>query len=562
MVSSLPAFAGQNNLFDYVEFKTAKDFADAQLPAPKNSVYVDWTEVERKEIEEIFQDIFVEYPGLLVCCGSGKKLAIYRVNSNNFIASSKSRRLTFANLFFLSHSPSRRKHAVLHELIHVADIGCQIAYSPQFLEISRPLLFGYVGKAELVSADSRKQLESLYKQKTDWCGFYAASNFREAFAEYACFKLESGAREPLISKLTEPSQAELDINQLISDVIDLNEKDKSWQLIQSCKKALSMCPSNPNLKYLLAANYSRNGQLLNASQVGRSAVTEFLRLRLTPQEEWFHFLLKDQAQVQYKLGKFQSALIYLDRDLLYYPNDINNLRLKSQCLEAMGLQGESLWFKYRSLGYMSVNESLNRISLNPQLTDSLLNTNAPWNSAGRFDNLAELSKLAALNCSSLSKKVELLNLAIQYREQQLRLCNERSAICIDLSSMYLMLGDMQTSEKFVKQALINEPTSISASLIRLQVLERTNQNLEAKKLADELRKIISALPPKKDANDIQIQKLDLLEMINLETSLPDDKVRKNVHRVSLCTINATVFCKIIVTVHDICTASIRMVVPE
>ncbi len=28
---------------------------------------------------------------------------------------------------------------------------------------------------------------------------------------------------------------------------------------------------------------------------------------------------------------------------------------------------------------------------------------------------------------------------------------------------------------------------------------------------------------------------------------------------SLCTINATVFCKIIVTLHDICTASICMV---
>lgn len=445
------------------------------------------------------------------------------------MASSKARRLTISDVFFHPRMTQRRRHAILHELVHIADPCCEMAYSKDWIEYALPLITDIKSKSKLVLEESRGQFQEWIKLRDGWLSIYASENLREAFAEYICFAIESKAKAHnskrlFLSSIENPSNAELKHRLQLSLIAEQIETKQLGLSSKALEEALKCFKQNPCLGYLLAFNCEKKKRKADSLVIGEAAISKFKELGVDSSEEWFDLLLNQQAKLRYEGRQYSKAAELLCLSLTNHPNNKIALCMLSKCLESQGNHCIALQALYRSRGYSPVDESLCIVAKNTPLVmalGTLIERDSQSFSHEVNARMANLFKTAAERAKTVEEKNFLRTVALKCLSQVVSQKHpEGTDKLLSMAEIQVENGNYSLAKEYVKEALTNNPEYIPARLAHLLILEKQGISVGSKPIVKRLHQEISELP-EHTARPVE----NSLRIFDLETIIAVNKLQ-------------------------------------
>lgn len=328
---------------------------------------LDFSEQELNGLLLNIEQIEASFPGLLSKVRHYRPPVLVRVNDDKLIASSNSNRILLGSLFF-RESNSKKALALAHELVHIADCGCLVAYSDQWNSFISSRAETVKSLVILVKKEERKELEQFLNDAGYLPSLYAATNLVEGLAEFITKDTHNTAlRESLKTRIFCTDKPEAEFPSLTSRAIDELEGKRWTEALIFCKKAELLQPNSPVCKYLKGYSFWHMGKQNEARACTRQSINLFEEQKIDVCNLWHTNALRLMASIELTSGRPERAESYYNTII---ENDSANseiLNLRASTLEARGKYFLAIKDLLRAKGILRYSWQIQQISKNRTL---------------------------------------------------------------------------------------------------------------------------------------------------------------------------------------------------
>ncbi len=314
----------------YFRFAGPEKFNDYVLAGAKRDYQV-WKAKDIKKISDFMHFVSNNYPGLMRRASAEAPLALFRSNALGeapkqvkertpdedwvCLAATSNGAISFADTFF-SYNDDRGKHMTTHELVHAADIGDSIAYSPEW-----------------VSFVKRNSI------KLNKCEYMYGEALANTFADYAVGKPIPDTdrfKNEIVNRLCTDTESSKTYRALIGKGQKFNTQKKYTDAINCFKRAGKQLPSVPTPYILSTVAFYRLQKRKEALE--QSALAQKLidanGVQIGEQRLQLFFYLRALLLAS-EVGDFKGAIKLVDRILLENGEHNKAKELKAFCLEKL-----------------------------------------------------------------------------------------------------------------------------------------------------------------------------------------------------------------------------------
>jgi tetratricopeptide (TPR) repeat protein len=354
---SAPLLEGQVD--QYIYFAEQCDSEKPEIISAEEQI-TNWTETEKRVVVEALLCTYQENPRLILNVVNARKLTFARVKSspNTFtkFASSAPGVILVNDGFFAS---PLRHHAIVHELVHLNDVGNEVAYSNLWNSSVSKLIAQLRLRAQFLTPDGSRWYDSFVMRNKIWTGLYGAMNLKEALAEFICFSIEhpnnilldGGIKHAILNATLNPSKSELRLRDLITKGL-IQSRCKAYpQALQTFQSAYACDSRSPLLQFHLAYCFEELGNVQNALQFGNLAEKTVRECDLPLQEPLVQDVMLLQARLLFKNHREAEAKSILDTVVRSNPYNTEALYWRSRCEFKMTQWGNYLNDFYQSRDY-------------------------------------------------------------------------------------------------------------------------------------------------------------------------------------------------------------------
>jgi hypothetical protein len=364
VVQGLPSKSElSSNLDTYIYFAGPEDMEKPEISASAATL-VPWAEADKQAVRLAIRDAFAKTPWLIAGSGWKHKVAFGRISqtssSHTFRGStpyaiSGPGYVIFTDTFFAAKNQA---HALVHELVHVADCGNRLAYSQEWVKFAQPTICKLRLREQLLTQKGWFWYDADIQKRNIWPGLYAAENLKEALAEYftayeeaSKFPIAPEFKDTVAPHLIAPTEDELAWRDVMTQAIMRFKCQQFEAAIPLFLEAQKIDPGPPTLDYYLAEclMHRVNGAELAMPSISQ-AVDKLSELGVAVDEPMLHVALLLKSNVLRKNGKFAEAVALTNRVLSQnlYDEDARFIRGASENLA--GPRGQALQDIYYSRG--------------------------------------------------------------------------------------------------------------------------------------------------------------------------------------------------------------------
>jgi tetratricopeptide (TPR) repeat protein len=315
---------------EYFRFAGPAKFNDYVLAGAKRDYQV-WKPKEVKKISDFMHFVSNKYPGLMRRASAEAPIALFRSSSLGeapkpvkertpdedwvCLAATSNGAISFADIFF-SYNDDRGKQMTTHELVHAADIGDSIAYSPEW-----------------VSFVKRNSI------KLNKCEYMYGEALANTFADYAVGKPIPDAdrfKNEIVNRLCTDTEASKTYRALIGKGLKFNTQKKYTDAINCFEKAGKQLTSVPTPYLLSTVDFYRLQKRKEALE--QSALAQKLidanGVQIGEQRLQLFFYLRALLLAS-EVGDYKGAIKLVDRILIENGDHSKAKELKAFCLEKL-----------------------------------------------------------------------------------------------------------------------------------------------------------------------------------------------------------------------------------
>ncbi len=230
--------------------------------------------------------------------------------------------IIFTDTFFAAKNQA---HALIHELVHVADCGNRIAYSPEWVKFAQPTICTLRLREQLLTQKGWFWYNTDIQKRNIWPGLYASENLKEALAEYFTayeegseFPIAPVFKETIAHHLIAPTEEELAWRDVMTQATVHFKSQQFEDAMTLFLQAQKIDPSPPTLDYYLAEclTHRVNGPVLALPSIS-DAVDKLSQLGVAVDEPMLHVALLLKSNIlRKKNGKFEEAIVLANRSLV------------------------------------------------------------------------------------------------------------------------------------------------------------------------------------------------------------------------------------------------------
>ena len=305
-----------DNLDDYFEF--IDDWLGVARPTTQA-----WKENEKTPVRHILGKILKKLPGLVIHAAAGRKIALLRAtpDDKDESASALPEGIRIADGFFEA-GPLFRMEALVHELVHSADLGGQIELSKSWVMFAHPIISN-IRTANKLSAEKLSDDEVI---KNNWVSLYGTTNLGEALAEYFP-AVELGvsnfngdpAFADFADRLKAPTEKDLKFLDHYKNGRVFYYANLYDSAISEFEKARNLDPNAAMVPIYLSSCHGQKQQFPRSLFESDRALTLVIQAGVPDCEPDVCYLLSVRASALEESGKYQEAVKILDKLLITDP---------------------------------------------------------------------------------------------------------------------------------------------------------------------------------------------------------------------------------------------------
>jgi tetratricopeptide (TPR) repeat protein len=350
-------------LDDYIYFAGVDDMQKSEIIASAQQL-VSWTEADKLAVRQAISDAFRKTPWLIAGSGFKHKLAFCRISQARSVqkfrgappyAFSGPGYIVFTDTFF---GAKNQAHALVHELVHVADCGNTIAYSPEWVKFAQPTICKLRLREQLLTQKGWFWYNDEVRKKNIWPGLYGSENLKEALAEYFTayaenngFPIAQDFKDDVATLLIAPSDQQLVWRDTMTQALIQFKCRHYDDAITLLIEAQKLDPAPPALDYYLAECFMHrsDGAALALPSISK-ALAKFDQLVVAIDEPMVHVALLMKSNLLRNNGHYDEAILLTNKILSFNLYDEDARFIRGACENRDGLRGQSLQDTYFSRG--------------------------------------------------------------------------------------------------------------------------------------------------------------------------------------------------------------------
>jgi tetratricopeptide (TPR) repeat protein len=471
------------NLDDYFEF------IDDSLgfTRPKTQA---WTENEKQVVRHILSKILSRLPGLVIHAAAGRKIALARSTPDEKRASASTlpEGILIANGFFDAR-PLFRMEALVHELVHSADLGGQIAFSKSWVMFANPI----ISKIRTMSRLSPKKLSDEDVVKINWVSLYGTTNLGEGLAEYfpaAELGVSNFKFDPAFSKfadrLKQPTVKDLRFLDHFKNGRIFYSLNRYQDAITELEKARDLDPNAGMVPIYLGACYRHINQLERSIKEFRQALAMCREAGVPDCEPDMGHLQSNLAYALEDSKRYQEAIQLLDK-LIINDGDSTNKNCdyltRAMCHQKLGHFYESAsdyYSYYKAQNQLPDFRDVDVAHYKLVLTRIDAQVRSQPTAAKSFEARAKYHEYLGDQHSEPKLKQQFYLSAMGDLER----CNncqdaEKTHVLICRAKLFVKLNDMASAKLAYSKAISINEYDLEARIFNLKLLELAGKTGEA-----------------------------------------------------------------------------------
>jgi hypothetical protein len=330
-----------SDIDDYIYFAGVDDMQKPEIIASAQQL-VPWTEADKLAVRHAISDAFHKTPWLVAGSGFKHKLAFCRISQAWSVqkfrgaapyAFSGPGYIVFTDTFF---GAKNQAHALVHELVHVADCGNTIAYSPEWVKFAQPTICKLRLREQLLTQKGWFWYNDEVRRKNIWPGLYGSENLKEALAEYFTayaenngFPIAQDFKDDVANLLIAPSDQQLVWRDSMTQAL-IQFKCRHYEdAITLLLEAQKLDPAPPALDYYLAECFMHGSDGAPLAQPSISkALDKFDQLGVAIDEPMVHVALLMKSNLLRNKGHYDEAILLTNKILSFnlYDEDARFIR--------------------------------------------------------------------------------------------------------------------------------------------------------------------------------------------------------------------------------------------
>ncbi|HEY9677852.1 MAG TPA: tetratricopeptide repeat protein [Drouetiella sp.] len=312
----------------------------------------DWTPEEKSIVKDVLFGIYKKYPWLVKNVCGKRKLGFVRLSidakkpARNSLANMMIGTIGIRDTFF--KSPYNR-HTLVHELVHAADFGSCVAYSPRWIKSVEPLIEQIRMREQFLDTDAYWVYNRFLNRTRTWVSIYGAKNLVEALAEYVSFEIENKRgremTEPqasLLRRIKNPTETETQFRDIVIEGTILYIEKNYQEASEKLEEAYKLEPQNLLVMSQLAACYDRLKRRNEATNMVELALYVIETNGVPTDETEVLDILTHKAYDLMIARKWGEAKVVLDKILQKRPTNTYALERRSECENRMLEAAQSL----------------------------------------------------------------------------------------------------------------------------------------------------------------------------------------------------------------------------
>lgn len=472
--------------------KNAEDYFEFVDAMPESSELHDlraWNAEEKAAVRVAFENVFEQLPGLVVHAAGGRKLAFFRSGLDREEQSKASAyRLPEGLLFsdgFFNGDPQYAVEVFLHELVHCADFGGQIAFSKDWVQFADPIISELRETNKLLHPGEFS--DTLVKGK--WVSYYGTANLSEALAEYfrvAMKSSDSAANRPFApfaEKLKFPTKEELQFQDRVKNASIFLRAHKYDEAIIELKEAQKLIPQTAWVSIQLAAAHSLKKDFTHCLAESRKSMALIEDAKIPDSEPDPLYLQRTRSYALQKRGKHRDALKILDELCIMEPDSRYAFLARAASHEKLGHLSDTALNYYELRRDKPKLADYRALTLDPTVVLAALddrvhrepgNPDAYEIRANYKEHLGDLENDRSLKEKHYESALDDINKS--------KLCPDANAAHAAISSarLFLKLNDLASAQSAYQQAVEKDPGNMEVRIFNLKLLEVRGHKREAK----------------------------------------------------------------------------------
>lgn len=480
--------------------------------AHANQQTVNWHDLDKEAVTTLLSQMSTQYPLLFGAVERLKPISLYRVwtlkwsstdgRKDPYLVSSLDH-ITFADKFF---NLSDKRHALIHELVHLLDGNSEQSYSATWIRRMAPAMFKTKLLVEFLSLEDFDEFSQRIESETGLPSLYATNNFKELLAEEVASKLKGMNEEHfLISAnrwfggLIQPRRAQRLRNAAFKEAMILYKKNALREAIPFLVQTKTASSSSLMANVYLAECYFNIGKPERCIEESNQALKKLSNLGLKEFDGLTLDVLRTKAKALLDSNQYVLAKSTLNEALLGEPASEYYLRSRAHCNFKLGLEAEGLLDLYRAKGLDNL--LCNAISCegyDPELTIRLLDSAIEKKKS--FESLciraATFQRLAIKSKNQL-KKAKLIERAIEDLKMALNQSSLNAAeIQAQCGLLYLDRGSVNQAAMHLQKALELDQENIPAMIGEAKILELSGNTTESHRRYKNIRRKLEEMESK------------------------------------------------------------------
>lgn len=309
--------------------KTAFYYFADRFTFPENTKYFDydsrpWRDEEKAKLSEYLSDLKKSAPGVVALASAYGNIPIFRspyIPYKNILGKTTTAYVLAVDgaLFIGDGADDQKdyKRLLLHELIHMADIGRHVAYSPTWVASAKPYL-----QAERRQVSCQFLLDSKTEdfKESKWPSTESCTSYKESLCEFGSkyvlepnFKNDFRTFSNSVKPLFKPSKTDISFSKhfMAGRIHFRNEKPDD--AIKEFEIAATNDPAAPSPHVFLAQCWYQKKDMTKARDELKKAKVYFETAKVGMTESLHWRTLSMLANADIALEDFKSAKALLDR---------------------------------------------------------------------------------------------------------------------------------------------------------------------------------------------------------------------------------------------------------
>jgi len=538
LAQSVPEYS--SDVMQYFYFVQPNDSAVPGLTklVRKSSFQIlEWKDAEKEQVLSALRHIMAKSGDVIANNAEINKIALLRVSaletgdcSKNttglILAHAGPGYILLTDYFFLTNAPDI---ALLHEIVHCADIGSDISNSEQWIKFAEPTLSKLRLRKQFLSAEAISFYDKAVRARNIWSGFYNVDNLSEALADFMStvllsknFNHQLAAQSSSYQRLIAPNSEQKLYNSLVRLGIsrfDSGQYEDALRLFADARKIDST--SCDLLFYMSLSQYMTGKSKIVVLETMKESKSKYDMLGIGSEDPCKYRLLVQYSALLHQERRFSEEKKLLDEILRCRRLDHWALQQRSKCFYEMEQYGRSLEDLYCAKGHSYFfAEPLIDVQSDKAFVSSALREIARTSEDSLECGclIGQYYEQMALNDVDLGSASKDFEAALAVYRNFIESSSKKLPIAVKCADISLRLSDLDGAEKYFQKSIQSESDPILVEILRTKILEANRQELSAKNLYRDLRVRIDSLADEgadrfpfsyHQLNSVAVRKLDI-----------------------------------------------------